>query len=100
MSAIVRCVWGSVLPICFAVVGIWALSLSGAAAEVSEEARQACTGDAMRLCSDFIPDVQQVTACMMRKRAQVSPGCRLAMAHEHMRYRRAGRGTCRYQHCR
>jgi hypothetical protein len=100
MLSIVRVVCGSTLALCFGVIGICALGMSGAAAEVSDEARQACTGDAMRLCSDFIPDVQKVTACMMRKRAQVSAECRLAMAHEHMRYRRAGQVNCRYQHCR
>ena len=100
MLSIVRVVCGSVLPLCFGVIGICALGITGAAAEVSDEARQACTGDAMRLCSEFIPDVAKVTACMMRKRAQVSPECRLAMAHEHMRYRRAGRVNCRYEHCR
>jgi len=52
--------------------------LSGAAAQ-SDEARQACTPDAMRLCSDFIPDVTKVTACMHRKFRQLSPECRTAM---------------------
>ena len=100
MLSFVRVVCRSALPMCFGVIAICALGVTGAAAEVSDEARQACTGDAMRLCSDFIPDVQKITACMMRKRAQVSAECRLAMAHEHMRYRRTGRVNCRYQHCR
>jgi hypothetical protein len=38
--------------------------------------QQACTGDAFRLCSGAIPDVDQVTACMVAKRSQLSPGCR------------------------
>jgi hypothetical protein len=48
-------------------------------AEGSAEARQACTPDAMRLCSEFIPDAARVKACMLRKRAQLSPACRVAM---------------------
>ena len=100
MLSIFGRVCGPALPVCFGVVGICALSITSAVAEVSDEARQACTGDAMRLCSDFIPDVQKVTACMMRKRGQLSAECRLAMAHEHMRYRRTGRVNCGYQHCR
>ena len=40
------------------------------------EQEQACTGDAFRLCSAEIPDVERVTACMDRKRSQLSPGCR------------------------
>jgi hypothetical protein len=40
--------------------------LDGASAQGSDAARQACTPDAMRLCSDVIPDVARVTACMKR----------------------------------
>lgn len=35
-----------------------------------------CTDDAFRLCSSAIPDVDRVTACMVQKQAQLSPGCR------------------------
>ena len=38
--------------------------------------QQACTGDAFRLCSSDIPDVDRITACMIRNKAQLSPGCR------------------------
>jgi hypothetical protein len=34
-----------------------------------------CTDDAFRLCSSAIPDVDRVTACMVQKQAQLSPGC-------------------------
>jgi hypothetical protein len=40
------------------------------------EQEQACTGDAFRLCSSEIPDVSRVTACMVAKKAQLSPACR------------------------
>jgi hypothetical protein len=33
----------------------------------------------MRLCSDVIPDVARVTACMKAKYAQLSQPCRVAM---------------------
>jgi len=56
------------------------LSLDGANAQGSAEAQQACTGDAMRLCADAIPDVPKVTACMRAKYRQLSPPCRLVMA--------------------
>ena len=39
------------------------------------EEQQACQGDAFRLCGDAIPDVDRVTACMVQKRSQLSPGC-------------------------
>jgi hypothetical protein len=100
MLRIMRLVRGPALPAGLLLIGIYAMGISGAAAQASDETRQACTGDAMRLCSDFIPDVPRITACMMRKRAQLSQGCRLAMAHEHMRYRHTGRVYCRHKHCR
>src|SRR6202045_782055 len=37
---------------------------------------QACSGDAFRLCSSEIPDVDRVTVCMVRNKSQLSPGCR------------------------
>jgi hypothetical protein len=43
----------------------------------SPEAEQACTDDAFRLCNAEIPDVDRVTACMVRKQSQLSPGCRV-----------------------
>jgi hypothetical protein len=40
------------------------------------EQEQACTGDAFRLCNAEIPNVDRVTACMIRNKSQLSPGCR------------------------
>jgi hypothetical protein len=53
--------------------------LQGAEAQVVD-VRQACTPDAMRLCSEFIPDEAKITVCMHTKRAQLSVECRTAMA--------------------
>jgi hypothetical protein len=52
----------------------------GAGAQGSDAARAACEPDAVRLCSDVIPDVAKVTACMHAKSAELSAACRLAMA--------------------
>jgi hypothetical protein len=38
--------------------------------------QQACSGDAFRLCSSEIPDVDRITACMVQNRDQLSPACR------------------------
>lgn len=65
--------------------------LDAANAQGSPDPRQACAPDAMRLCSEFVPDVPKITACMKRKHAQLSQECRVAMrggAH-HPRVRRA-----------
>jgi hypothetical protein len=62
-------------------VGVLLLyGVGGANAEVPADVQQACTPDAMRLCSDTIPDVAKTTACMKAKRAQLSQECRVAMA--------------------
>lgn len=67
---------------------------STTAGQVSQSARQACTPDAMRLCSDYIPDVGKITACMRAKSAQLSEPCRAAMNSEGANTSRfAGRGV-------
>jgi hypothetical protein len=45
------------------------------------EARAACTPDAFRLCARFIPDSGQITACLSRQKALLSPGCQKVFAH-------------------
>jgi hypothetical protein len=30
----------------------------------------------MRLCQQYVPDVDRITACMSRHRSQLSPACR------------------------
>jgi hypothetical protein len=45
--------------------------------------QSACMGDAFSLCGSEIPDVQRVTACMVRKQAELSPGCRVYFRAEH-----------------
>lgn len=48
----------------------------------SSEAQQMCSADAMRLCSSEIPDISRITACMVRNKSHVSPGCRAVMNRE------------------
>lgn len=43
----------------------------------TQEEQQACSGDAFRLCGPEIPDVDRVTACMIRNQSQLSPECRV-----------------------
>jgi hypothetical protein len=46
----------------------------------SAEAQQACTPDAFRLCGQFIPDSGQITACLLREKAHLSPACHKVFA--------------------
>jgi hypothetical protein len=55
----------------------------------TSEAQQMCTGDALRLCGHEVPNVQRITACMVKQRANLSPGCRAVMEREHTARRRA-----------
>jgi hypothetical protein len=55
---------------------ILAVSMGPAAAQGTPEQQQACQPDAMRLCSEFIPDVPTITQCMVRKRVMLSRECK------------------------
>ena len=55
----------------------------------ASEAQQMCTGDALRLCGHEVPNVQRITACMVKQRANLSPGCRAVMDRDHAARRRA-----------
>jgi hypothetical protein len=61
----------------------FALSLSTLSATASfaytAEAQQMCTSDAFRLCSSEIPNIPKITACMIKHRADLSPGCRAVL---------------------
>src|SRR5207244_9560804 len=54
-----------------------ALSMWPAASRAyTDEQQQACSGDASRLCGADIPDVDRITACMIRNKSHLTPGCR------------------------
>jgi len=46
------------------------------AAAQDPKAAELCTPDVMRLCNEFVPDAERITACMQKKRRQLSPECR------------------------
>ena len=41
----------------------------------SADDQVACTPDVYRLCSQYIPDEDDIVACLIRKKPQLSPGC-------------------------
>jgi hypothetical protein len=61
---------------------------SPATAETSEE-RQACIGDAFRVCWAAIPNRNDVFRCLMDNRNRLNPACRVVMDQ----YRRPHRLT-------
>src|SRR5579862_9138689 len=61
-----------------------AASLASAPADAqgTPEQQQACSGDAQRLCGEFISDAmaghyEKISACMVKNRAQLSAPCRV-----------------------
>lgn len=58
-----------------AVFGLGA-SVAAHAFEVTDQQREACEPDAFRLCSNEIPDIPRVTACMTANKSRLSPACR------------------------
>ena len=57
-------------------------ALTSASYAYTPEQQQRCQGDAMRLCGEFIPDVDRITACMIAKKSQLSEGCRAVFGSE------------------
>jgi hypothetical protein len=57
-------------------LGLAALLLPDRGEAYTPDQQQACTPDAFRLCGPEIPDVDRITACMIRNKAQLSPACR------------------------
>jgi type II secretory pathway component PulL len=57
-----------------------AFASPAAAQQWTPEQRAACEPDAMRLCNQYVPDVQRVSACMSHYRRYLSPACRAAFA--------------------
>jgi type II secretory pathway component PulL len=53
-----------------------ALMSNSAAAQGTPEQRAACEGDAQRLCSQFIPDVDRIKTCLGQYRRYLSAACR------------------------
>jgi hypothetical protein len=63
----------------------WSVSLALLSATVSPAPsfsqgtlaqRMACTPDALRLCSAFIPNADEVTTCLRERNAELSDACR------------------------
>lgn len=52
------------------------------AVDRTAEQEKYCTGDAFRLCSAEIPDVDRITACMVRLQQYLSPECRAVFQDE------------------
>ena len=70
-------------PLLCATAGVLTLLIVAAgtrpAAAQASDAAERCTPDVMRLCNEFIPDADRITACLKSKRKQLSPSCSSAL---------------------
>lgn len=66
-----------ILAACVVVFACATPNLVSAAPESSEADRQACTPDVFRLCSQHIPDVDSIVACLKKEKRNLSHGCRM-----------------------
>ena len=61
-------------------LSLFCLTLAPLGARGDEQSdQQACMGDAMSICGQFIPDREKVGACLFSNRSRISPACRTAM---------------------
>ncbi len=65
-----RARWASVIGFLLTLMATGSASALGTPAQ-----RRACTPDVYRLCAGEIPNVRAITACLRRKKANLSPGC-------------------------
>ena len=73
MNAICR--WGFQFGLALA-IPLFASNIPTPASAYTPEQQQACTPDAMRLCGEYVPDVERITACMIARKSELSPECR------------------------
>jgi hypothetical protein len=55
------------------------LSMSTASHAYTAEEERLCMSDAFKFCSSEIPNIDKVTICMQKNKAQLSPGCKSVM---------------------
>lgn len=62
--------------------GGWMINGPASAQDYRGTAQQqmACTPDVWRLCSDQVPDVNRIVACLQQNTPRLSPGCRAVFA--------------------
>lgn len=74
-----------------ALVACLAIPAAAEAQRGQERFRQFCTGDYMRLCSQFPAESREVRQCFIANMRSLSPGCRQAIAASPRKGRRHGR---------
>jgi hypothetical protein len=74
-----------------AAIALGLLTAAPVGPAAAETAREACTHDAFRLCSDAMPNVEKTKACLARSHASLSPACKAAFPGGGVSHRRRHR---------
>ena len=56
-------------------VAVSIMGQNGASAQGTPEEQAACQPDVMRLCGNFIPDVDRIVACLKTNEPNLNPAC-------------------------
>jgi hypothetical protein len=48
-----------------------------------QQNQDACMGDAMTICGQFVPDREKVAACLLSNKHRLSAACRSMLSHWH-----------------
>jgi hypothetical protein len=64
------------------VVAVAALLLPGRGEAYTPDQQEACTPDAFRLCGPEIPDVDRITACMIRREERRPAKRKVSRSHK------------------
>ncbi|PNG26204.1 hypothetical protein CR492_09960 [Methylocella silvestris] len=59
-----------------ALLSLWAGAALAQGFEGTAEEREACTPDALSICSSAIPDPTRVKECLIQHVSELSPGCK------------------------
>jgi hypothetical protein len=46
-----------------------------------QQIQEACIGDALTICGQFVPDREKVAACLLSNKNRISAPCRAMLAH-------------------
>lgn len=67
--------WVVVLAAALGLEALLGLSTSAVRAQGTDDQRTSCYGDALRLCSAYVPDERAIEACLEGNKPNLSPAC-------------------------
>lgn len=69
---------------------LFLVSAAPALAQTESEYQQACQDDALRLCSEHVPDHAKIHRCLVAHKASLTPQCRTLVVPAQKKKRKQG----------